>query len=118
MAALRPPDEELHTWPEIATYLGISVREAQNREKSEGVPVHRLPGKKPRVWALRAELDTWKRQVTLAGSGLVNVRTARENFVASGAMTTELGAGSRARKPDQEAAGVTESSSNKGSIVP
>jgi hypothetical protein len=67
-----PPDEEFHTWSEIAGYLHISVREAQYRAKSEGLPVRRGAGKKPRVWAFRAELDTWKSRVVAskaAGSG-------------------------------------------------
>jgi len=54
------PNEELNTWKEIADYLSISIREAQYREKSDGLPVRRLDGKKPRVWALRSELDAWK----------------------------------------------------------
>ncbi|MDE3166224.1 MAG: twin-arginine translocation signal domain-containing protein, partial [Acidobacteriota bacterium] len=62
------PEQEFHTWGEIASYLGISIREAQNREKSDGLPVRRIgEGKKPRVFALRSELDAWK----LAASGAV-----------------------------------------------
>ncbi len=52
--------EQFNTWPEIAGYLGISVREAQYRAKTEGLPVRRGVGKKPRVWALRSELDAWR----------------------------------------------------------
>jgi hypothetical protein len=52
--------ELLNTWSEIAGYLGISVREAQNRAKNEGLPVRRGVGTKPRVWALRSELDAWR----------------------------------------------------------
>src|ERR1022692_2824968 len=51
------PPEQFNTWSEIAGYLSISVREAQYRERNEGLPVRRLVGKKPRVWALRSELD-------------------------------------------------------------
>ncbi|MGD0870566.1 MAG: hypothetical protein ABSB88_13495 [Bryobacteraceae bacterium] len=53
-------DGELETWQEIAAYLSVSVREAQYREKNDQMPVHRLPGRKSRVWAYRAELDEWK----------------------------------------------------------
>lgn len=52
--------EQFNTWPEIAGYLGISVREAQYRAKNEGLPVRRGVGKKPRVWVLRSELDAWR----------------------------------------------------------
>ena len=65
----QPPIGEFHTWSEIAHYLGVSVREAQNREKNDGMPVHRLPGKKPRVWALRSELDAWKTQAGASAPG-------------------------------------------------
>jgi len=58
--------EQLDTWPEIAGYLGVSIREAQYRAKNEGLPVHRGVGKKPRVWALRSELDAWRLK---AGAG-------------------------------------------------
>ena len=60
MTNLAPPEEDLNSWKEIATYLGISVREAQYREKNDGLPVHRMPGKKPRVWARRSEVAAWK----------------------------------------------------------
>ena len=60
------PEEEINTWPEIARYLGISVREAQYREKSEGLPIRRVGGK-TRVWALRSELDSWKLGTTVSG---------------------------------------------------
>ncbi len=55
-----PPKEEFNTWSEIAGYLGISIREAQAREKEKGMPVRRGAGKKARVWALRSELNAWK----------------------------------------------------------
>ena len=39
-------------------------------EKTDGLPVHRLTGKKPRVWAVPAELDAWKyRDVPLPKAG-------------------------------------------------
>jgi len=52
--------QQFDTWSEIAEYLGVSVREAQYREKNDGLPVRRMAGKKPRVWALRSELDAWR----------------------------------------------------------
>jgi hypothetical protein len=72
MANASPSGKELDTWQEIAVNLGISVREAQYREKNEGMPVHRMPGKKPRVWARRAELDAWKAQVGVSATGTSN----------------------------------------------
>ncbi len=63
-----PRTGELNTWQEIADYLGISKREAQDREKENGMPIHRLPGKKSRVWAYRSELDEWKAQAEDSGT--------------------------------------------------
>jgi hypothetical protein len=57
-----PSNADLQTWKEIAEYLRISVREAQNREK-DGMPVHRLPGKKSQVFAYTEELDDWHSRV-------------------------------------------------------
>jgi len=62
------PAADLKTWQEVAAYLGISVREAQYREKNDGMPVHRLSGPKSRVWAYPQELDAWKRRAASANS--------------------------------------------------
>lgn len=53
---------ELYTWKLIAEHLGVSVRTAKYYEEKHGMPVHRLPGPKSRVWAYARELDHWKRQ--------------------------------------------------------
>jgi len=53
---------KLNEWKEIADYLGVSVRTVQAWERTYGLPVQRLPGKRPRVWADPKELDAWKRQ--------------------------------------------------------
>jgi hypothetical protein len=60
-----PPDpapRELQTWQEIAAYLKVSIRSAQQYEKTAGLPVHRMAGKRSLVWAVPAELDVWKRR--------------------------------------------------------
>jgi len=67
MADPSQPTVKLDTWPQIAAYLGISVREAQYRAKDEGLPVHHGPGKKGRVWAFQQELDAWKAEMDAAG---------------------------------------------------
>jgi hypothetical protein len=50
----------LQSWKEIAAFLGVSVRTAQQWEKQAGLPVRRTPGIKGRVWADAAELSIWK----------------------------------------------------------
>ena len=62
MPSHMPSATDLNTWKQIAHYLGVSVREAQYREKHDGLPVRRLNGKKPRVWARQSDLDAWKIQ--------------------------------------------------------
>jgi|SRR5580658_436343 hypothetical protein len=58
---------ELNTWQQIANYLGLSIRAAQNYEKTAGLPVHRLAGQtRGRVSAYADELDAWKSKA-LAG---------------------------------------------------
>jgi len=60
---------ELHTWQQIAKYLGLSVRAVQNYEKTAGLPVHRLAGQvRGQVWAYTHELDVWKFNA-LTGNG-------------------------------------------------
>jgi len=52
-------EDELSTWKQIAAHLGVSVRQAQIWE-ADGLPIRRMPGKKPQVRAYRTELDAWK----------------------------------------------------------
>src|SRR5437762_11309590 len=57
--------DRLDSWKEIATYLRREVRTVQLWEKREGLPVHRHFHKSlGSVFALRSELDRWKRQVS------------------------------------------------------
>ena len=55
-------EPRLNTWKEIAEYLGVSLRTAENYEQQKGLPVHRMGSDRSRVWAYRAELDAWKSQ--------------------------------------------------------
>ncbi len=60
--------DRLDSWKEIARYLRREVRTVQLWEKREGLPVrrhfHRRLGS---VYALRSEIETWKRQVSRMG---------------------------------------------------
>ena len=50
----------LDSWKEVAAYLGRDVRTVQRWEKTDGLPVHRVPGGKSRsVFASSSELDAW-----------------------------------------------------------
>lgn len=52
--------ERLDSWKEIAAYLKRGVTTVQRWERTEGLPVHRLPHSKAgSVYAFRRELDEW-----------------------------------------------------------
>jgi FG-GAP-like repeat len=54
------PATLLHSWKEIAAYLGRDVRTVMRWAKDKGLPVHRLPGgARAAVFAYREEMDAW-----------------------------------------------------------
>ena len=64
--SVRPPEDRLDSWKEIAAYLNRDVTTVQRWEKREGMPVHRhLHDRMGSVYAFRAELDTWTRSRNL-----------------------------------------------------
>jgi Tol biopolymer transport system component len=64
--SMRPPEDRLDSWKEIAAYLNRDVTTVQRWEKREGMPVHRhLHDKQGSVYASRAELDAWARSRNL-----------------------------------------------------
>jgi len=69
---VRPPEDRLDSWKEIAAYLNRDVTTVQRWEKREGMPVHRhLHDRMGSVYAFRADLDKWARSR--------NLRAAEEN---------------------------------------
>jgi len=57
--------DRLDSWKEIAAYLRREVRTVQLWEKNEGLPVHRhFHNRLGSVFALRSEIERWKRQVS------------------------------------------------------
>src|SRR3954464_7097117 len=66
LPSVRPPDDRLDSWKEIAAYLHRDVTTVQRWEKREGMPVHRhLHGRMGSVYAYRADLDAWARSRNL-----------------------------------------------------
>ncbi len=54
----------LETWKEIAAYLKRDVRTVMRWESTRSLPVHRLPGgPQSAVYALKSEVDAWRRGV-------------------------------------------------------
>ncbi len=59
---VKPLEDRLDSWKEIATYLNRDVTTVQRWEKREGMPVHRhLHDRIGSVYASRTELDAWVR---------------------------------------------------------
>src|SRR5205823_5998075 len=57
---VRPPEDRLDSWKEIASYLNRDITTVQRWEKREGMPVHRhVHDKRGSVYAIPKELDEW-----------------------------------------------------------
>jgi tetratricopeptide (TPR) repeat protein len=52
--------QRLDSWKEIAVFFGRDERTVNRWEKELGLPVHRLPGTKGRVYAYADELTAWR----------------------------------------------------------
>jgi tetratricopeptide (TPR) repeat protein len=61
MSASNPPitRRRLDSWKEIAAFFDRDERTVHRWEKERGLPVHRLPGAKGRVYAFSDELSAW-----------------------------------------------------------
>jgi TolB-like protein len=58
--SMRPPEDRLDSWKEIAAYLNRDVTTVQRWEKREGMPVHRHQHDRiGSVYAFGSELDAW-----------------------------------------------------------
>ncbi len=70
--SVRPLEDRLDSWKEIAAYLNRDVTTVQRWEKREGMPVYRhLHDRMGSVYAFRTDLDTWARSR--------NLRAGQEN---------------------------------------
>lgn len=62
--------DRLDSWKEICTYLGRDRRTLGRWEEERGLPVHRMPGgDRPRVYALKPEIDAWLRAASRRAAG-------------------------------------------------
>ena len=58
--SVKPAEDRLDSWKEIAAYLNRDVTTVQRWEKREGMPVHRhLHDRMGSVYAFSSELDAW-----------------------------------------------------------
>jgi len=65
-----PGGKRLDSWKEIAAFFGRDERTVSRWEKDQGLPVHRLPGTKGRVYAYADELTAWAAAPKNAGAEL------------------------------------------------
>lgn len=54
--------DRLESWKDIAAFIGRFERTAMRWAKEQGMPVHRLPGKRGRVYASTSEIQAWMEQ--------------------------------------------------------
>jgi tetratricopeptide (TPR) repeat protein len=66
--------QRLDSWKEIAAFFGRDERTVNRWEKELGLPVHRLPGTRGRVYAYTDELSDW-----LAASRSVEAASSKPN---------------------------------------
>ena len=82
---VRPPDDRLDSWKEIAVYLHRDVKTVQRWEKREGMPVHRHQhDRMGSVYAFSAELDAWVQSRRLRLQEEEKARTAETLVDAEG----------------------------------
>src|ERR1700693_171852 len=62
--------KRLDSWKEIAAFFGRDERTVNRWEKELGLPVHRLPGTKGRVYAFAEELSAWLAASSNAGAAM------------------------------------------------
>src|ERR1700730_12860698 len=91
-------NRRLDSWKEIAAFFGRDERTVNRWEKDLGLPVHRLPGTKGRVYAFTYEISAWLAAPKNAGAplGEQNNESSRGNGQPG------------APQPDASASSVTE----------
>jgi hypothetical protein len=64
------PDDRLESWKEIAVFLRRGISTVQRWERTEGLPVRRLPhAKAGSIYAYRHEVDAWWRRRSAGPAG-------------------------------------------------
>lgn len=94
--SVRPREDRLDSWKEIATYLNRDVTTVQRWEKREGMPVHRHQhDRSGSVYANGSELDAWlqsrKLRLDEEKEPLAPPANAKTDRRPSGAPRTRLG---------------------------
>src|SRR5713226_4241460 len=93
MSASHPPTgrKRLDSWKEIAAFFGRDERTVNRWEKELGLPVHRLPGTKGRVYAFAEELAAWLASPRNAGADPRDDDSASQTGVGNSGLTIITG---------------------------
>ena len=83
--------QRLDSWKEIAVFFGRDERTVNRWEKELGLPVHRLPGTKGRVYAYADELSAWQAAPRNAGSALPDKSSQARSEIPVGRFTVITG---------------------------
>jgi tetratricopeptide (TPR) repeat protein len=83
--------QRLDSWKEIAVFFGRDERTVNRWEKELGLPVHRLPGTKGRVYAYADELSAWQAAPRNQRSGLPDQTPTTPSETRNGRFTVITG---------------------------
>src|SRR6266849_1369697 len=83
--------KRLDSWKEIAAFFGRDERTANRWEKELGLPIHRLPGTKGRVYAYTEELSAWSAEPKNAGAALPGYDSAGQPGLRASGLTVIAG---------------------------
>ncbi|MGA8149722.1 MAG: hypothetical protein WB952_02000 [Terriglobales bacterium] len=85
----------LDSWKEIAAFLGRDERTVNRWEKDLGLPVHRLPGARGRVYAYTEELTAWLAAPRNAGAASPERDSATQTGMGASGLTVIAGGHNR-----------------------
>jgi tetratricopeptide (TPR) repeat protein len=83
--------QRLDSWKEIAVFFGRDERTVNRWEKELGLPVHRLPGTRGRVYAYTDELSAWQAAPRNPGAALPDESPATQSEPSKGRFTVIAG---------------------------
>jgi tetratricopeptide (TPR) repeat protein len=86
-----PTGKRLDSWKEIAAFFGRDERTLSRWEKEQGLPVHRLPGTRGRVYAYTDELTAWSATPRNALAGVAEDRSAAQPDAEGSGLTVVAG---------------------------
>ena len=112
--SLTPGGKRLDSWKEIAAFFGRDQRTVSRWEKDQGLPIHRLPGTKGRVYAYANELAAWAAAPKNADAELTGETSAIGSEVGASGLTVISGRRDAVNSPPVEARSAGEARTSSG----